>query len=189
MTQNGKVLEYKYDGVEVRSATGAVQNSYKYDIWGKTLQATETVPNPVRLGELWDSSAALQYLRARWYDPSLGRFISEDTYEGELSNPLSQNLYTYVHNNPLIYIDPTGNYCVSADGNWAHEGQCNSSSSIYMGDDWNNPNAPIIENGKFAGMLGVMGSPHFLSNPTGNINYWQVVAEIAQRQARAQASQ
>jgi RHS repeat-associated protein len=44
----------------------------------------------------------------RWYDPELGRFISKDTYEGDISNPLSLNLYTYVHNNPLIFIDPTG---------------------------------------------------------------------------------
>lgn len=39
------------------------------------------------------------------------RFINEDTYEGKLDNPLSQNLYTYVHNNPLIYNDPSG-HCV-----------------------------------------------------------------------------
>ncbi|WP_179088857.1 hypothetical protein [Paenibacillus odorifer] len=46
----------------------------------------------------------------------MGRFLNEDTYEGEIDNPLSQNLYIYVHNNPLIYTDPTGNYCESADG-------------------------------------------------------------------------
>ncbi len=34
--------------------------------------------------------------------------MGEDTYEGEMGNPLSQNLYTYVHNNPLRYIDPSG---------------------------------------------------------------------------------
>jgi len=98
------------DVVEMRSATGEVQNSYKYDIWGKTLQATETVSNPFRYsGEMWDSSAELQYLRARWYDPSLGRFMSEDTYKGDITNPLTLNLYAYVHHNPLIYADPTGN--------------------------------------------------------------------------------
>lgn len=47
-------------------------------------------------------------MRARWYDPSVGRFINEDTYEGEINNPLSLNLYTYVVNNPLIYTDPSG---------------------------------------------------------------------------------
>lgn len=38
----------------------------------------------------------------------MGRFISEDTYEGQIDNPLSLNLYTYVINNPLKYVDPTG---------------------------------------------------------------------------------
>lgn len=53
-------------------------------------------------GELWDHTTELQYLRARWYDPSEGRFISEDTYEGKMTSLLSQNLYTYVHNNPVF---------------------------------------------------------------------------------------
>ncbi|OBZ18256.1 hypothetical protein A8L34_01320 [Bacillus sp. FJAT-27264] len=41
-------------------------------------------------------------------DPSIGRFLNEDTYEGQIDNPLSLNLYTYVENNPLRYIDPSG---------------------------------------------------------------------------------
>ncbi|MEJ8303114.1 RHS repeat-associated core domain-containing protein, partial [Saccharibacillus sacchari] len=45
---------------------------------------------------------------ARWYDPSMGRFINEDTYEGELTDTLSQNLYAYVSSNPLKYVDPSG---------------------------------------------------------------------------------
>lgn len=40
--------------------------------------------------------------------PEIGRFISEDTYEGQIHEPLSLNRYTYVYNNPLIYIDPSG---------------------------------------------------------------------------------
>ena len=90
--------------------SGNTLNQYSYDIWGNPLLTTnETVSQPfLYSGENWDDTADLQYLRARWYDPSVGRFINEDTYEGELTNPLSQNLYTYVHNNPLIYADPTG---------------------------------------------------------------------------------
>ncbi|WP_374018212.1 RHS repeat-associated core domain-containing protein, partial [Paenibacillus thiaminolyticus] len=58
----------------------------------------EQVPNIFRYaGEYWDAATELQYLRARWYDPSIGRFLTEDTYEGNL-------------NNPLIYSDPTGNF-------------------------------------------------------------------------------
>ncbi len=40
------------------------------------------------------------------------RFISEDTYEGRLSELLSLNLYTYCHNNPIIYVDPSGHFIV-----------------------------------------------------------------------------
>ncbi len=61
----------------------------------------------------------LYYLRARYYDPKLGRFINEDTYEGQINNPLTLNLYTYCINNPLIYVDPTGHenrFAVSEGG-------------------------------------------------------------------------
>ncbi|WP_164821827.1 RHS repeat domain-containing protein, partial [Paenibacillus koleovorans] len=102
------------DVVELRDSTGNTRlNQYTYDIWGNPLTATEFVAQPFRYsGEYWDSVASLQYLRARWYDPSIGRFINEDTYEGQISNPLSLNLYTYVHNNPLIYSDPTGHAAI-----------------------------------------------------------------------------
>ncbi|MBD2872135.1 S8 family serine peptidase [Paenibacillus arenilitoris] len=98
------------DVVELRDMQGSLQNQYTYDIWGKPLTASETVDNPFRYsGEYWDDSVDLQYLRARWYDPKIARFINEDTYEGKISNPLSLNLYTYVSNNPLRYTDPSGN--------------------------------------------------------------------------------
>ncbi|GAV15285.1 wall-associated protein WapA [Paenibacillus sp. NAIST15-1] len=98
------------DITEIRDAQGNVLNRYTYDIWGNPLVQEERVPNIFRYsGEYWDAATNLQYLRARWYDPSIGRFINEDTYEGEIKNPLSLNLYTYVENNPLQYIDPTGN--------------------------------------------------------------------------------
>jgi hypothetical protein len=42
------------------------------------------------------------------YDPVTARFLQEDTYSGDPSDPLSLNLYTYCHNEPLMYFDPTG---------------------------------------------------------------------------------
>ncbi|MEK3848717.1 MULTISPECIES: RHS repeat-associated core domain-containing protein [Paenibacillus] len=97
------------DVIELRDQIGNVLNTYAYDIWGNMTSSQEKVHNPFRYsGELWDDAAELQYLRARWYDPSNGRFINEDTYEGDISDPLSLNLYTYVQNNPLIFSDPTG---------------------------------------------------------------------------------
>ncbi|MED4954711.1 RHS repeat-associated core domain-containing protein [Paenibacillus macerans] len=78
-------------------------------MWGNIISEQEKVHNPFRYSsELWDDEVELQYLRARWYDPSVGRFINEDSYEGELTNLLSLNLYTYVENNPLMKVDPSG---------------------------------------------------------------------------------
>ena len=48
------------------------------------------------------------YLRARYYDPKIGRFTSHDIEEGEISNPLDMNRYVYCRNNPVKYVDPSG---------------------------------------------------------------------------------
>ena len=85
-------------------------NNYTYDEWGNILESNETISNPFKYaGEVYDEETGLYYLRARYYDPSTGRFLNEDTVEGQIDNPLSLNLYTYCYNNPLIYLDPTGN--------------------------------------------------------------------------------
>lgn len=103
---------YLYNGhgdvVQVVDASGNVIVSYEYDEWGNhTTQGNFN--NPFRYaGEMYDEETGLYYLRARYYDPTVGRFINKDTYEGDISNPLSLNLYVYVGNNPLIRIDPTG---------------------------------------------------------------------------------
>lgn len=76
-------------------------------------------------------------------------------------------MYTYVHNNPLIYADPTGNYCVSADGNWTREGDCSSSESVYLGDDSAYQGSPIIQNGMVISNVG----GETLAKPYRS-NYW-----------------
>ncbi|SMG53018.1 intein C-terminal splicing region/intein N-terminal splicing region/RHS repeat-associated core domain-containing protein [Paenibacillus aquistagni] len=97
------------DVTELRDEQGNLLNEYTYDIWGNPLATQETVHNPFRYsGELWDEDTELQYLRARWYDPSVGRFITEDSYKGELNDPQTLYLYAYVANNPLKYIDFSG---------------------------------------------------------------------------------
>ena len=67
-------------------------------------------------GQKQVASTGLYYYGARYYDPSIGRFISEDSYSGEIANPQTQNLYIYVVNNPLRYVDPTGHKYVEHDG-------------------------------------------------------------------------
>jgi RHS repeat-associated protein len=94
---------------------GNVVNNYSYDEWGNITASSETVSNPFKYaGEVYDSETGLYYLRARYYDPTVGRFLNEDTVEGQIDNPLTLNLYTYCQNNPILYKDPTGNMSVKA---------------------------------------------------------------------------
>ncbi|WP_223260598.1 RHS repeat domain-containing protein [Paenibacillus ihbetae] len=161
------------DITELQDESGQKLNKYVYDLWGNILSQEEQVHNPFRYsGEYWDDTTKLQYLRARWYDPSVGRFINEDTYEGLMENPQSQNLYSYVLNNPLIYVDPTGHYCVSKDGNWAHAGKCNNSNSNYLGDDKYLTGLPIIERGILKGWLNIGSAEERKLNYYKDSNNW-----------------
>ena len=59
-------------------------------------------------GEQRDSRTGLDYLRARYYDSSLGRFVSADPFSGVMNNPMSLHNYQYANSNPTRYTDPTG---------------------------------------------------------------------------------
>jgi RHS repeat-associated protein len=59
-------------------------------------------------GYLWDAETGLYYAKARYYDPKVGRFITQDSYLGELTDPPSLHRYLYAHDNPTRFIDPTG---------------------------------------------------------------------------------
>ena len=56
----------------------------------------------------YDSLTGLYYYGARFYSPSIDRFITQDTYPGGLTDPLSLNRYIYARDNPMKYVDPTG---------------------------------------------------------------------------------
>ncbi|MDR3764529.1 MAG: RHS repeat-associated core domain-containing protein, partial [Acidobacteriota bacterium] len=67
--------------------------------------ATEGIHNPFRYtGREHDTETGLYYYRARYYDPTIGRFLSEDP----LRIKGGINFYTYVKNNPIKYVDPSG---------------------------------------------------------------------------------
>ncbi len=88
---------------------GQLTDSYDYTPYGELLRHTGSSDNSFLFtGEQYDPEAGLYYLRARYYDPAISRFLSRDTYEGTLTDPLSQNPYLYARGNPVLYVDPSG---------------------------------------------------------------------------------
>ncbi|MCP4278504.1 MAG: RHS repeat-associated core domain-containing protein, partial [Alteromonas sp.] len=82
---------------------------YRYDTFGQPIRQGHPVANS-RLynGEEWDETTGLLYLRARYYQPDIARFVAKDSFEGFLTRPASQNRYSYAENNPVTYNDPSG---------------------------------------------------------------------------------
>ena len=81
-----------------------IRNSYQYDAFGSELDSIEQLPNHIRYtGQQYDDLTGQYYLRARYYNPELGRFMQEDVYQGD-----GLNLYAYCSNNPVVYYDPSG---------------------------------------------------------------------------------
>ena len=64
-------------------------------------------------GGIYDESTGLYYLNARYYDPENGRFLTEDTYRGEVNDPDTLHLYAYCANDPINYVDPSGHMTIS----------------------------------------------------------------------------
>jgi RHS repeat-associated protein len=91
----------------VTDAAGSVANRYDYDAFGNWEDTSyETVANPFGFtARERDAESGLMFYRARYYDPKIGRFISQDPIGFEAGD---LNLYRYVNNMPTIFADPTG---------------------------------------------------------------------------------
>lgn len=92
------------------SQDGQAVASASYDLYGSIIETTNETGNPYAYNGEARDVIGLDYLRARYYDSSAGTFLIEDSYQGQGSDPLSQNLYSYVHNNPVNYTDPSGHF-------------------------------------------------------------------------------
>ncbi|MCL2083380.1 MAG: RHS repeat-associated core domain-containing protein, partial [Oscillospiraceae bacterium] len=90
------------DVVQLADDSGAVTHDYEYDPFGNE-RVSNASENPYRFcGEYYDVESGYVYLRARYYDPELGRFVNEDpALDGD-------NWYVYCGNDPVNNVDPSG---------------------------------------------------------------------------------
>ncbi|MGI6392822.1 MAG: DNRLRE domain-containing protein [Candidatus Izemoplasmatales bacterium] len=94
---------------------GTVNAQYQYDAYGKLTVAYESTGGIMSMlnpyyyrGYRYDWEIERYYLNSRYYDPAIGRFISSDGLLGQAGNILSTNMYAYCTNNPVMYLDPSG---------------------------------------------------------------------------------
>jgi len=91
----------------VTNSTASTLQAYTYDPYGNEV-STGPTSNFTFEEQQKDRETSLDYLRARYYDPSVGRFISRDPLSGNQALPQSQHPYAYAHNNPVNLSDPSG---------------------------------------------------------------------------------
>jgi len=112
-TRNGFTSYYLKDGQgstrTLTNTTGNITDTYSYSAFGELQNQTGTTVNHyLYTGQQFDNTSGLYSLRARYYAPGVGRFLSQDTYGINFSNPLELNRYGYSANNPVNASDPSG---------------------------------------------------------------------------------
>ena len=117
----------------VLSEDAEILNHYSYDAFGNIIEKTEKVENRFCYnGEMLDPVTQQYYLRARFYNPVIGRFTQEDTYYGD-----GLKLYQYCQANPVGYVDPSGH-------------NCGTTQSRYNSDEEQHPKANAAGGYQFA---------------------------------------
>jgi RHS repeat-associated protein len=106
---------YGYDGHgSVRfltDSTGVITDQYDYDAFGNLIQQTGSTPNNyLYAGEQFDPDLGLYYNRARYLNVGIGRFWTQDEFEGDIESPASLHKYLYAHADPINNVDPSGNF-------------------------------------------------------------------------------
>ncbi|HLD06019.1 MAG TPA: RHS repeat-associated core domain-containing protein [Candidatus Nanoarchaeia archaeon] len=108
--QDGKTFYFHNDhlgsATVVTDEDGKVVEEKRYDPFGMELAGGSKIGYNSK--EL-DKDTKLNYYGARYYAADFGRFVTPDTVKGRLGNPQSLNLYAYTLNNPMKYVDPSGN--------------------------------------------------------------------------------
>lgn len=86
----------------VLKPNGSYKKDYYYDTFGNTTEGEGSFYNETQFtGAISDKFTGMYYMNARYYNPSTGRFLTQDKYSGNPYDPWTQNLYAYCGNNPV----------------------------------------------------------------------------------------
>ncbi len=112
---------FSFDGlrsvVNLTDDSGVAAASYHWNAWGEPRFPAELGLSRNRFGftgYYFDRETNLFFAKARYFDPQLGRFLSQDSFLGLAQDPPSIHRYLYAHGNPTRYVDPTGHVTESA---------------------------------------------------------------------------
>ncbi|MBR1930228.1 MAG: hypothetical protein IJ833_01960 [Lachnospiraceae bacterium] len=96
--------------VKLTDAKGNVVASYTYGAYGELLSGDRSLTRFLYNGQcgVMTEDNGLYYMRQRYYNPEIKRFVNQDVVRGELTNSQSLNRYSYVQGNPVSFIDPFG---------------------------------------------------------------------------------
>ena len=111
--RGGSVSYHHFDGLgSTRALTGAsgnVTDTYTYEAFGGLIDHIgNTVNNYLFTTAQYDPNAGFYYLRARYYSPGNGRFLTQDPWKGNIYDPQSLHKYAYAHLDPVSRTDPSG---------------------------------------------------------------------------------
>jgi RHS repeat-associated protein len=180
-------------------ASGNVVRRYDYLPFGEEIPAdgtTRTATNGYQsawdgftlkfTGQVRDTETGLDFMHARYYSPAQGRFISADPGNAgaDPSDPQTSNGYSYVANNPLLYVDPLG---LQASYSSSGSGDAAGSSNPYFSWGWTTFEPGPAFYGPFVGVLATAGARinqltntaysltdiglNYIRNILGNIGY------------------
>ncbi|MFZ3591871.1 RHS repeat-associated core domain-containing protein, partial [Bacillus sp. DJP31] len=141
------------DVIAITDAAGNIKATYDYDEWGnvvnitgdKALAEANIYRYVGKYGVMYDKDTNLYFMGWRDYDPTTGRFITPDEYEGTEEDPTSLNRYLYADADPVNNIDPDGHAPKWLQKGWkATKKYSKSAYNLAIGDDINtlrNPKA------------------------------------------------
>ena len=148
---DGTASYYHYDSrgstVALTDAGHNITDSYAYSTFGSLSNVSGATSNPFKyLGRygVMDEGNGLDYIRARYYSPERGRFISKDVLTGKDSDSQSLNRYVYTSNNPIVFIDISGFSAQEGSFIWSFSTSSDEENDYLISYDYRSANSTPI---------------------------------------------